>query len=364
MANVEKAQQGFLTADRVFLGLLLLSFPAAVASHFWFPGTNTFVFCALALVPLARLMGQATEVIAHAVGPALGGLLNASFGNAAELIIAIAGIRAGQIEVVKASLTGSILGNILLVLGAAIVAGGWKREFQTINPTAALSGSAMMFLACTALFVPDLFHLSRGDAGVPALQSISNGISVVLLVMYAGSLLFALKTHKHLYAAEGEGQEEELPSWSPKRAVVYLLLATAGVVVVAEFLVHAIEPVVAQFGLTHTFVGVIVIAIVGNAAEHSTAILVAMKNKMDLAFNIAFESSKQIAMFVAPVLVLCSGVLGHPMNLEFSHMEIVGVAAGVGAVTLIGLDGKSNWLEGVMLLGVYAVFAIGFFFMP
>ncbi len=363
-APAAKKDDTWLSGDRVFFVLLVVTFPAAVASHFLFPGTNTFILSCLALLPLARLMGEATEVLAHKLGSGLGGFLNASFGNAAELIIAIAALREGQLEVVKASITGSILGNILLVLGMAIVAGGIKREKQTFNATAALSGSAMMFLALVAMTVPDLFHVSRGDEALPVLQKMSTGISVVLLVIYALSLLFALRTHKHIYAAEDEGTEEELPDWSTRKATGILVAATVGVVFMAEFLVKALEPAIQSFGFTHTFVGVVVIAIVGNAAEHSTAIIMAMKNKMDLAFNIAFESSKQIALFVAPVLVLLSVPLGHPLSLEFSHMEVAGMGVGVGAATLIGLDGESNWLEGVMLLGVYAILAVAFFFIP
>lgn len=354
----------WLTVERLFTVLLVIFFPLAVASHFFFPGTNTFVLCCLALVPLARLMGEATEVIAHRLGSAWGGLMNASFGNAAELIIALAALRAGQVDVVKASITGAILGNILLVLGMAIVAGGLKREKQTFNATAALSGSAMMFLALVALSIPDLFHIVRGDAALPVLYTMSMGISGVLLLMYGLSLLFALKTHRHIYAAEDDGVNEELPSWGQPKAIGVLLAATAGVVVMAEFLVHALEPTIETFGLTHTFVGVIVIAIVGNAAEHSTAVVMALKNKMDLAFNIAFESSKQIALFVAPVLVFASGPMGHPLSLEFSHMEVVGMGLAVGATTLIALDGESNWLEGAMLLAVYAILAVAFFFIP
>ncbi len=360
----EDGQNLWLTGDRIFLVVLAVFFPLAVASHFFFPGTNTFVLCAIAIIPLARLMGEATEVIAHKVGAGLGGLMNASFGNAAEMIIAIAALRKGETEVVKASLTGAILGNILLVLGMAIIAGGIKREKQTFNTTAALSGGAMMFLAVTALSMPDLFHIARGDAGIPMLLPMSIGISIILLIIYALSLLFALKTHAHIYAGESDDTVEELPHWSTKKAGIVLALATVGVVVIAEFLVHALEPAMVTFGFTKTFVGVIIIAIVGNAAEHSTAIIMAMKNKMDLAFNICFESSKQIALFVAPVLVLLSIPLGHPLTLEFSHMEVVGMGVGVGAATLIALDGESNWLEGVMLLGVYAILAVAFFFIP
>ncbi|RKH02601.1 calcium/proton exchanger [Corallococcus praedator] len=346
------------------MGLLAVFFPLAVASHFFFPGTWTFVLCAIALVPLARLMGEATEVIAHKLGSGLGGLMNASFGNAAELIIALAALRSGHGDVVKASITGAILGNLLLVLGAAILAGGLKYPRQTFNMTAALSGSAIMFLALTAMTIPDLFHAVRGPAAEPVLFPMSVAISVILLIVYALSLLFSLKTHAHLYAGEEHGTPEEMPGWSTKKAAIVLLAATLGVVVVAEFLVHAIEPAIATFGFTHTFVGVIIIAIIGNAAEHSTAILMALKNKMDLAFNIAFESSKQIALFVAPVLVLVSIPLGQHLTLEFSHMEVAGIAIGTGAAALIALDGESNWLEGVMLLGVYAILGVAFFFIP
>jgi Ca2+:H+ antiporter len=346
------------------MGLLVIAFPAAVASHYFFPGTWTFILCAVALIPLARLMGASTEVIAHKLGSGLGGLMNASFGNAAELIVALAALRSGQVEVVKASVTGAILGNLLLVLGAAILVGGLKYSRQKFNMTAALSGAAMMFLALTAMSIPDLFHAFRGKEADPVIFSMSVAIAVILLIVYALSLLFALKTHSHLYAGEEAGTEEELPPWSTKKATAILLASTLGVVVVAEFLVHAIEAAIATFGFTHTFVGVVIIAIVGNAAEHSTAIIMALKNKMDLAFNIAFESSKQIALFVAPVLVLVSIPTARHMTLEFSHMEVLGIGIGVGAVTLIALDGESNWLEGVMLLGVYAILGITFFFIP
>jgi Ca2+:H+ antiporter len=356
--------RAWLNADRLFYIALVVFFPTAIVSHFAFEGTNTFVLCCLALIPLARLMGTATEVIAHKLGSGLGGLMNASFGNAAELIVAIAALREGQVEVVKASITGAVLGNILLVLGCAIIAGGLGREKQTFNATAALSGSALMFLAVTAMGVPDLFHLVRGAEAVAVLRPMSVGISIVLLVIYGLSMVFTLRTHKHIYAGEEAGTEQELPPWSQRKAVVVLLGSTVGVVVVAEMLVHALEPAIKSFGFTHTFVGVVVIAIVGNAAEHSTAIMMALKNKMDLAFNIAFESSKQIALFVAPCLVLLSIPLGQQLTLEFGHMEVVGMAVGVGAATLIGIDGESNWLEGVMLVGVYAILGVAFFFIP
>ncbi len=357
-------KRGLPNADGVFLGLLLVSFPLAVVSHFLFSGTVTFLVCCIALIPLARTMGEATEVIAHKLGSGLGGLMNASFGNAAELIVAFAALRAGQVDIVKASLTGAVLGNLLLVLGGAIVVGGLGRKHQTFNATAVLSGSSMMFLSLVALGIPDLFHIARGQAALPVLLPMSIGISMVLLTLYALSLYFQLKTHAHIYASEQELELDSLPAWTLRRALIVLLGATVGVVIVAEFLVEAIEPAIEAFGFTHTFIGVIVVATVGNAAEHSTAIIVAAKDKMDLAFNIAFESSKQIAMFVAPVLVLLSVALGHPLTLEFTHMEVVAMGVSVFGATLIALDGESNWLEGAMLLGVYAILAVAFFFVP
>lgn len=363
-AKGARPDKAWLTSDRIFLGLLVVSLPLAVASHFLFSGTLTFVLCAVALIPLARLMGEATEVLAHQLGAGLGGLMNASFGNAAELIIAVAALRSGQVEVVKASITGAVLGNILLVLGAAVVAGGIRREKQKFNVTAALSGSSMMYLGLTALVVPDILHVSQGEAAVPLLRPLSIAISIILLAIYGFSLVFQLRTHKHIYEGEDDGPHEELPAWSVKRATVVLVGSTGGVVLVAEFLVHAIEDAIKSFGLTHTFVGVIIIAIVGNAAEHSTAVLMAIKNKIDLSFNIAFESSKQIALFVAPVLVLVAIPLGQTLTLEFTHMEVMAMALSVGAATLIALDGDTNWLEGVMLLGVYAILAAAFYFVP
>ena len=361
MADGAKVERSWV--DRVFLGLLVVFLPLAVVAHFLFSGPVTFVICAIALVPLAREMGSATEVISEHAGAAVGGLLNATFGNAAELILSIVALRAGEGEVVKASITGSILGNILLVLGGSVLAGGIGRKSQKFNVTGALSGASMMFLALTALVVPDLFHIAQGQAAVPLLWPLSVATAIVLLAIYALSLLFSLKTHAHLYATGG-GEAEAGPHWSLRRAVGVLVASTVAVALVAELLVGALEEAIRGFGLTRTFVGVVIIAVIGNAAEHSTAIMTALKDKIDVSFNVAFESSKQIALFVAPVLVLISGALGHPLTLEFSHMEVLGVALAVGGATLIVLDGESNWLEGVMLLGIYAILAVAFFFIP
>ena len=343
------------------LDTLLVFFPAALAVHFAWPerDTLTFVLACLAVIPLAGIMGRATEALAAHVGSAWGGFLSAALGNAAELILALAALRAGQLDVVKASLTGSIIGNLLLVFGAAMVAGGWNREKQRFNVTAAGAGNATLYLAAVALLVPALLHHGvdpHPETRVPT----SVAISVILLVLYALSMLFTLRTHVHLYAEEAEAAHEV--HWSKGKSVAVLLLATVAVGVTAEVLVAELEGATHELGLSQVFVGVIVVAVVGNAAEHSTAVLMALRNKMDLALNIAVESSKQVALFVAPVLVLAGLAFGQPMDLVFTELEVVAVAASAGAITLVALDGESNWLEGAMLIAVYLVLGVAFFF--
>ena len=354
------------------LDLLLVLVPAAMAAgHLW-PDRPvvTFALACLAIIPLAGLMGRATEALASHVGAAWGGFLSAAFGNAAELILALAALRAGELEVVKASLTGSIIGNLLLVFGAALVAGGWRRDKQTFNVTAAGAGSASLYLAAVALLVPAIQHHGT-DAHPETRIPTSVAISVVLLGLYALSLRFSLKTHVHLYGGEadptvepyeGDAGEPGPAAWSRRAAVGVLLGATALVALVSETLVGSLEGATRSLGLTRLFVGVVVVAVVGNAAEHSTAVLMALRNKMDLALQIAVESSTQVALFVAPVLVLVGLLIGRPMDLVFTELEVVAVAASTGAVTLVALDGESNWLEGAMLIAVYLVLGVAFFF--
>jgi Ca2+:H+ antiporter len=347
--------------DGAFIALLLLV-PAAFLSALLDAGATTFFLAALAIVPLAHWMGAATESLAQRLGAGVGGLMNATFGNAAELIISLVALRAGQTAVVKASITGSVICNLLLVLGGAVFAGGLRRQRQTFNATVVLSGVALMYLAVTGLVIPNLFHLALGAPAAHLMRPLSIAVSVVLLLLYALSLLFSLGTHSALFEGEeGAGQKER---WSVRRALLVLGGATVATVVVAEVLVHALQPGIDALGLTPTFVGVVVIAVVANAAEHSTAIMMAVRDKVEVAFSICLESSKQIALLVAPLLVLVSGFLGHPLTLEFSHLEVLALAISVGATTIICLDGESNWLEGAMLLGVYALLAIVFFFVP
>jgi len=346
------------------LDVLLIFIPVAAVLHYSHaPAIWTFIASGLAIIPLAGWMGKATESLAVKLGAGIGGLLNATFGNAAEMIIAFQGLRAGLTDVVKASLTGSILGNILLVLGASILAGGLKHKDQKFNRTAATMSATLMALSAIALMMPALFHwVTLGAAGT-AEKNISLEISIVLFITYVLSLVFALRTHKDLYLGPA-GEHEDAATMLPKTAGLVLLGATALVAWMSELLVHAVEPASKALGMTEVFVGVIAVAIIGNAAEHSSAILVAMKNKMDLAYHIAVGSSMQIALFVAPVLVFLSFAIGSPMDLVFTTFEVITVVLAVAIVSLVAIDGESNWMEGVLLLAVYVIFAIAFFFLP
>ena len=323
-----------------------------------------FLASCLAILPLAGLMGEATEHLTHHVGPGVGGLVNASFGNAAELIIAFIALRAGETEIVKASLTGSIIGNILMVLGVAMLLGGWKRKELVFNRLAAESGSSMMVLAVVSLVIPAIYAQGTGHERPKSVESISLDISFVLILTYAASLFFSLKTHKPLFASEGEDPAEEPPArpWSVRASLLVLVAAAALVGLVSELLVQAVDAAGHALGLGKVFMGVVVVALVGNAAEHSTAILVAMKGKMDLALGIAMGSSMQIALFVAPALVIAGHLMGTPLGLEFTVLEVVGVMLSVGAVTLLIHDGKTNWFEGLQLLAIYAILAVAFYF--
>ena len=347
--------------------LLLLFVPiAAIAAARHAPAAVTFACAGLAIVPLAGLLGEATERVASRLGAGVGGLLNATFGNAAELIIALAALQRGLHDVVKASLTGSILGNLLLVLGLAIVAGGAGRERQRFDRVAASAGTTLLALAVIGLLVPALFHEIAGHSRLlplaPHEHDVSRMISAVLFISYLLSLWFSLGTHKHLYA----GVTEEDPfTGSLPRAVLTLLIATAFTAWMSELLAGAVEGAATSLGKTPVFVGVIVVAVVGNAAEHATAVIAAARDHMDLALNIAVGSSTQIALFVAPLLVLVSAFMPHgPMDLRFTSFEVLAVAAAVGVVSLVAQDGETNWLEGALLLAVYVIFAIAFYYLP
>ena len=352
--------------EAAWLNLFLLAIPVAVVLDLTHGSPFLiFVFAALSIVPLAGILGDSTEALAEYTGPTIGGILNATMGNATELIIGFFALRAGHIEVVKASLAGSIIGNLLLVLGLAIVAGGWKREKQAFSQTVAGTNTTMLFLAVTALVLPAVFDLSvygnlthQGDR----IEQLSLYTSAVLILIYGISFIFVLKTHRGLFMP---GKEETPdPVMSLKRALVSMAVATLLIAYFSEMLVAEIDAVTKALGWTELFVGVIVVAIVGNAAEHSTAVLMARRDKMDLAFTIAAGSSTQIALFVAPVLVFASLLIGHPMTLVFNAFEIVAVALSVLIVEIISSDGETNWFEGAQLLALYLMLAVAFYFVP
>ena len=310
-------------------------------------------------------MGEATEHLAHHTGEGIGGLLNATFGNAAELIIALMALQRGLHDVVKASLTGSIIGNLLLVTGVSVVAGGLKFKSQYFNRSGARSQATMLLLATIAMILPATFHALAGDHARRE-HDLSLEISAVLLITYALSLVFTLKTHKQLFGGEGRKvQQSDEEAWTMKKALGTLVVSTAVIAWISEILVGSVEAASHSFGMTSVFVGVIVVAIVGNAAEHSTAVMMAMKNRMDLTLGIALGSSIQIAVFVAPFLVLASYFIGPaPMNLVFTQAEVIAVALSVLIATQITNDGESNWMEGVLLLAVYAILGAVFFYLP
>jgi Ca2+:H+ antiporter len=365
---------GFLFSAQGWPYLLTPFIPLAVVLELTHAEpTLIFAIAAAAIVPTAALMGLATEELAAKSGPGIGGLLNVTFGNAPELIIALFALNAGLQEVVKASIVGSIIGNVLLVLGASMLVGGLKHERQRFNPQAASIQSTMLFLAAGALMMPAIFELVEGQ-GLPSpaaelvnygstVENLSLAVAVVLMVTYAFGLLFSLRTHKDLFNPPYAEEHEEGFGWSIRRSVIYLFIAGLAVGLMSEILVGSISEASETIGLSEFFVGVIVVAIVGNAAEHWVAILVAYKNKMDLAVNIAIGSSAQIALFVAPVLVIASFFIGPgPMPLVFNGFELGAILIAILVANTITHDGESNWFEGVQLLALYAILGIAFFY--
>jgi Ca2+:H+ antiporter len=317
-----------------------------------------FLTSAGAILPLAGLIGRSTDQLALHTGPRIGGLVNATFGNVTELVIAFFLILDDQVDIVKASLTGSIIGNLLLVLGLSFLLGGLKHEEQTYNARAASIHATSLVLAVTGLLMPALFALG-GRESFAQREVVSGTVAAVLMILYAAALLFTLVTHEHLFRTPSP---EEHPEWSRRQAVGMLLVATAFVALEAEFLVSSLEPALEDLGLSEFFVGLIVIPIIGNAAEHSSAIMFALRDKVDVTLEIAIGSSTQIALFVAPALVFISLFVSHPMDFVFSTFEVAAVALSTVLVFMISSDGRSNWLEGAQLTGAYAIMAISFFF--
>jgi Ca2+:H+ antiporter len=348
---------------------LLPFIPIALALEYFAAERHLLIFIAagLAILPLAAWMGRATEHLAERMGEAVGGLLNATFGNAAELIIAVAALRAGLYDVVKASIAGSIVGNVLLVLGAAMLVGGARHHEQTFNASGARAQSTMLSLAAIALILPAAYSTALGaNAGV-GLLPLSISISFVLLAVYGAYLTFSLVTHSSLFStSQGPGESGVAdPAWTTSRSAIVLGVATIFVAWMSEILVGSIQPAADYLGLSSGFVGVFVVAILGNAAEHATAVTVAIKNRMDLALAIAIGSSVQVALFVAPVLVVLSFVIGpRAMDLAFPAGLVLTVLLAVAITGQVASDGRSNWLKGTQLLAVYVVLGLTFFFIP
>ncbi|WP_413173641.1 calcium/proton exchanger [Anabaena azotica] len=361
------------TKNIIFL-VLLVFIPISLAAHFLEWGELiVFITAGLAILPLAAWMGEATEEIAVVVGPSLGGLLNATFGNATELIIALVALNAGLIDVVKASITGSIIGNLLLVMGLSMLLGGLRYKEQTFQSVVARVNASSMNLAVIAILLPTAMNYTSIGISERTVQNLSLAVAVVLILVYGLTLLFSMKTHAYLYDVgvaeieiEAEEKHEEISEEKPNLWLwtSVLLVCTLFVALESELLVDTLEVATSKLGLTALFTGVILLPIVGNAAEHATAVTVAMKDKMDLSLSVAVGSSMQIALFVAPVLVIAGRFMNQPMDLDFNPFELVAVAVAVLIANSISSDGKSNWLEGTLLLAAYTVLGFAFYFHP
>jgi Ca2+:H+ antiporter len=341
---------------------MLVFLPGALASHYaGGPALLTFVLAGLGLVPLAEIVGEGTEHLVARTGPRLGGFLNATLGNAAELIITIFAIRAGLLDLVKASITGSIIGNLLLVTGLSILAGGLRHGRQAFERRRAGLDATMLILAIIALTVPSLFSHHIEEVSHDSVEYLSIGVAVAMIAVYVLQLVYCFRLGAPAGACPAPSHEN---TWSTGRAVATMLIATAAVAWLSEVLVASVEPVLAQLGWTEFFVGIVIIPIIGNVAEHLVAVEVATKNQMDLSLGISVGSSLQVALFVAPVLVCLSLLMGNPLTLVFNQFELVALVASALIAALVALDGESNWMEGAQLLVVYLILALAFFFLP
>jgi Ca2+:H+ antiporter len=351
------------------LSVLLLAVPLAIIAGV--AGWNSllvFMLSALGVIPLAHYIGESTDALAHFTGPKLGGLLNATLGNAAELIITIFAIREGLLDLVKASITGSIIGNLLLVLGMSFLLGGLRNGKQTFDRQQAMNHAVLLFLAIVALVIPSLFShtIEITNEGGLKVEVLSLGVAAIMILLYALGLTFNLKSSKSLLVAETglPANEHTRPVWPLRVALFVLALSTIGVAYLSELLVGAVEPIVISYGISEFFLGIILIPLIGNVAEHIVAVQVALKNKMDLSVEISLASSLQIALFVAPVLVFISLLMGNPLTLIFNQFELLALIAAVLIAGLVSIDGESNWLEGAELIAVYLILGLAFFFIP
>ena len=345
------------------LKFLLIFIPISIVAKFINASpTMMFIFSCLSIVPLAGLMGEGTEEISFYTGPKIGGFLNATFGNATELIISFFALKAGLFDVVKFSITGSLIGNVLLVLGLSMFMGGLKHKTQKFNRNVANVTSSMLLFSVIGVSVPALFtHTISSDLLNTQYEGFSIAVAVVMFIVYILSLIFSFFTHKHLYSSNAESEEStENAKWSLKKAIAVLLGATILIAIESEFLVGGIESITTTIGLSEYFVGIVLIPVIGNAAEHSTAVTMALKDKMDVAIEIALGSSLQILLFVAPILVFLS-LLFTPMSIIFNEFELIALLASVLIADKVASDGESNWLEGAQLVAVYIIIAVGFF---
>lgn len=345
---------------------LLLFVPIAIIAEFTHADPLLiFVVSALAIIPLAKFIGEATEELALYTGPKFGGLLNATLGNAAELIITIFAIREGLLDLVRASIAGSILGNLLLVLGLSLLVGGLKNGVQVFDRRTASINATLVILAVVALVIPSLFDVAIQQDKAAEL-GLSEAVAVVMIILYGLSVFYTFQQSKnspHVPVTHGE-EEPHIPKWSIRFSLGVLVASTLGIVFMSEFLVGAVEHVTEQIGLTEFFIGIIVIPMVGNVAEHLVAVQVAYKNKMELSLAISLGSSLQIALFVAPALVFISVLMGNPLLLVFNEFELIALIGASIIAAFIAQDAESNWLEGAMLLGVYIMLGFAFYFLP
>ncbi len=346
------------------LAILLIAFPLAIIGRILQWGdVLIFALSAVGVIPMAGYIGEATEALAVYTGPRIGGLLNATLGNAAELIITLVAIRAGLLELVKASITGSILGNLLLVMGFAMLMGGAKHGMQYFDRRQAGNQSILLVLAVLALTIPSIFSHSIGPENSVSVEALSLGVAGVMIVLYVLGLIYSLRARESGVTHEA-APAEETKGWSIWTSIAVLAAATVGVVILSEILVGAVEAVVENLGLSEFFLGIILIPIVGNVAEHLVAVQVALRNQMELSVGIAVSSSVQVALFVAPLLVFVSLWMGNPLTLIFNPFELVALGAGILVAALVSADGESNWLEGTALLAVYLILGLAFFLLP
>ena len=349
------------------MSFLLLALPVVVlAELLHWPPLVIFILSAVAIIPLAGYIGESTESLAHYTGPRLGGLLNATLGNAAELIITIVAIREGLLELVKASITGSILGNLLLVLGMSMLLGGLRHGHQSFDRRQASNNSILLVLSVVILMIPSLLSHYIGHVEPPddKVEILSIGVAGVMIVIYALGLIFSFKTNKTPLAVEHPQESLPFKAWPLRVALVIMALSTVGVAYMSEVLVATVNPVVEALGVSQFFIGIIFIPIIGNVAEHLVAVQVAMKNKMTLSVEIAVASSLQIALFVAPALVFISLLMGQRLTLAFNQLELLALIAGTLIAAMVSADGESHWLEGAELLAIYIILGLAFFLLP